>query len=118
MNPGAQQLHVVPWAPTPAAVCATCCVMGSCFGYLSPSQSHRSPVITAVLATLMPLCVRLQLFQLHRAGMVGRGVVELMHVSKAAGTSMCKLAGGGYHWPLGNPGLAVNADGCAAIAGL
>ncbi|GFR44184.1 hypothetical protein Agub_g5359, partial [Astrephomene gubernaculifera] len=36
--------------------------------------------------------VLLQLFHLHRGGMAARGVLELMHVSKAAGTSMCRLA--------------------------
>ena len=46
-------------------------------------------------ARVLVLDVLQQLFALHAAGMSARRALEFLHVSKAAGTSMCKLAGEG-----------------------
>ncbi|KAG2494398.1 hypothetical protein HYH03_007450 [Edaphochlamys debaryana] len=43
-------------------------------------------------ARVVVLETLLQLFHVHRSGMEARSVLEFMHVSKNAGTSLCKLA--------------------------
>ena len=65
--------------------------------------------------------VALLWFHLHQATAVRKGVVELTHVSKCGGTSMCQLAAlNGCRcaaWEAGVPVLGARAERCCLYSG-